>query len=259
MPNFHVRRRDAQVEADQQRDEAYRLLRTNVEVALADLDRPTVLVTSANTGEGKTQTTTELARSFALAGRRVVAVDLDLRNPTMHLAFGEPEAPGVSDLLREQCVLADAIRYLTTDGPAGPSGLYVLPAGSQIANPSELISTHRTARLLDTLSKQADIILIDSPPVLPVADTLVLARMVAGVLLVVNSGSTSYAAAIRAKDSLVRNHARILGMVLNRFATRSGDFQFGYGGSYESDRETAGNGRPGLDRDESAWGNGLAP
>jgi Mrp family chromosome partitioning ATPase len=173
----------------------------------------------------------------------------------MHLAFGEAADPGVSDLLRDDCQLPDAIRYLTTDGPSGTSGLYLLPAGSPATNPSELIGTQRTARLLDTLSQQADIVLIDSPPVLPVADTLVLARIVAGVLLVVNSGSTSYTAATRAKDTLVRNHARILGMVLNRFEVRSGDFQLGYSGSYESAHDRSDNAH-GLDRDESTRGNG---
>lgn len=257
MPSFRVRRRDAQQSAGQQRDEAYRLLRTNVEVALADLDRPTVLVTSAHTGEGKSRTTTELARSFALAGRRVIAVDFDLRNPTMHSAYGESAEPGVSDLLRERCALPDAIRYLTFPSPAGPAGLYVLTAGSSVANPSELISTQRAARLLESLSEQADIVLIDSPPVLPVADTLVLARMVGGVLLVVNSGSTTYAAATRAKDTLVRNHARLLGMVLNRFESGGGDYQIGYGGDYPVSDDRAREATTHVADDDPARGNGF--
>lgn len=257
MPSFRRRKRANNVRyAARQRDEAFRLLRTNLEVSLTDLDRPTVLVSSANSSEGKTQTTTELARSFALAGRRVVAVDLDLRNPTMHTRFGEAVEPGVSDVLRERCSLPEALRFITIDGPTGTSGMYVLPAGNPVANPPELLGTQRTARLLEALSEQADIVLIDSPPVLPVADTLVLARTVAGVLLVVNSGTTSYTAATRAKDALVRSHARILGMVLNRFDVRTGDFELGYGepyvneswDSFRAERDPA-----------SANGNGSAP
>lgn len=219
---------------DRERDEAYRLLRTNLEVAVAELDRPTIAITSARAGEGKTQTTAELARSLAVAGRRVIAVDLDLRDPNLHSEFGEPGSPGVADVLRDHTSLPEAMRRVTVHGPAGESTLYLLPAGSSAANPPELLGTQRTARLIEALAVQADLILIDTPPVLPVADTLIVGRMVSGVLLVVNSGTTPYSAVIRTKDMLVRNHARLLGMVLNKFDERSSDLQLGYGPPYGS-------------------------
>src|SRR5581483_1191978 len=90
-------------------NEAFRVLRTNLELALLDLEPATIMVTSAHAGEGKTATCAQLARSFAEAGRRVVAVDLDLRQPDLHNWFGAENVPGASDVLSEQCRLEDAV------------------------------------------------------------------------------------------------------------------------------------------------------
>lgn len=220
------------------RSEAFRVLRANLEVTLLDLERPSVVVTSAHAGEGKTSVCAQLGRSFADAGRRVVLVDLDLRKPELHRWFDADNLQGVSDVLTERCTLEEAVRFVdlpTIDGDA-PHGLYLLAAGSAVPNPAELVGSARTGRLLDALSGQADVLLVDTPPVLPVADTLVIARTVAGAVLVVGP-DTPVDAARGAKDALVRNHARVLGAVLNRFDTG----RLGYGrAAYGTDDSTAG-------------------
>lgn len=213
------------------RSEAFRVLRANLEVALVDLDPASVIVTSAHEGEGKTATCAQIARSFAEAGRRVVVVDLDMRHPDLHNWFDLDNVRGASDVLTERCRLNDALQHveLPTANGGPPRSLYVLTAGAPVATAAEILGASRTVRLLDALAEQADIVLIDTPPVLPVADTLVVARIVAGAVLVVDD-DTSVESARTAKDALVRNHARVLGVVLNRFQPRVGDGSvYGYG------------------------------
>lgn len=203
-------------------EESIRILRSNLSVALADLDRPAVIVTSANEGEGKTTTCCSLATSFAAAGRRVVLVDLDLRRPGAHHVVGGHNEFGASEVLLGQRPLSEALQFLqlTAEPDGEPVGLYFLAAGGGVASPADLLAGGRTARLLDGLSDQADVVLLDTPPVLPVADTLVIGRIAAGALLVTEARRTSIASVHKAKDLLIRNRTRLLGVALNKFQPR---------------------------------------
>lgn len=228
------RRRSAGVvDAETAITEAFRILRSNLLVAMADLDNPVVLVTSAQTGEGKSSTCAGLAASLATAGRRVVAVDLDLRHPDLHRRFGGHDELGATDVLLDRRSLQDCLQWIELDGSGGSEatgrGLYLLATGPAVANPTELLATSRTQRLLRALSDQADIVLIDTPPVLPVADTLVIGRSAAGAILVVASRLTEVGSANRAKDALARNQTRLLGVVLNRL---DDDLSPGHGYGY---------------------------
>jgi tyrosine-protein kinase len=219
--------------------EAFRVLRSNLLVAISDLANPVVIVTSAFAREGKTATTVNLAQSIASTGPRVVLVDVDLRNPDCHRLLGLPNEAGVSDVLLERRGLKNCLQYveLPEAESARPAGLYVLTSGPQVANPTELLTTARTGQLLETLSAQADIVLLDTPPVLPVADTLVVGRLAAGAVLVVEARRTPAPSARRAKDALTRNQTRLLGVVLNKFQAKyagySGEgYGLGYGTGY---------------------------
>jgi receptor protein-tyrosine kinase len=218
--------------------EAFRVLRSNLLVAISDLDNPIVVVTSAYAREGKTSTCVNLAQSLAAAGPRVVLVDLDLRHPDSHRLVGAHNEVGVSDVLLQRRRLEECLQYLElppTD-TGQPAGMYFLATGSHVANPTELLATPRTGRLLEGLAAQADIVLLDTPPVLPVADTLVIGRLAAGAVLVVEAQRTPAPAAKRAKDALTRNQTRLLGVVLNKFEPRYSSFAygaaFGYGSPY---------------------------
>lgn len=219
----------------EERDEAFRVLRANLEVALLDIDRPTVAITSASPGEGKTATCVQLAQAVALGGRKVVVVDLDLRMPKAHTYLGVPNKLGLTDVLLEDVTLTDALQYLGLKQPnqRRARGLYFLSAGSRVENPTELLGLGRLPRVLSALAQQADLVLLDSPPVLPVADALLIGRLADGVMLTVESRFTRTDEAQAARDALVRNQARILGVVLNK--VRSGDGVpggYGYGESY---------------------------
>ena len=202
-------------------DEAYHILRANLLVAVANLERPTIVFTSARAGEGKTSTVVNLGRVMALAGQRVVLVDLDLRHPDIHRPFQLPNERGVSDVIRGRAGLEECLCYVEIEGSRDESdkperGLYVLTGGSVPENPSELLGTGRTGRLLEGLADQADLVLIDSAPVLPIADTLVLGRLVGGIVLVVEARQTPIPVVQHAKDALIRNQARLLGVVISK-------------------------------------------
>lgn len=226
-----ARRRAAPPTSDQVvTEEAFRILRSNLNVVLADLERPTVIITSALAGEGKTSTCANLARAFAAARQRVVVVDLDFRHPNTHLWLGGHNEFGASDVLLDKLPLADALQRLelNTDGN-GAAGIYLLATGSPVHNPTELLATSRMARMLEALAGQADVMLLDTPPVLPVADTLVIGRMAAGAILVVEAARTPVTAVQRAKDALTRNQTRLLGTVINKMPSDSLGYGYGYG------------------------------
>lgn len=246
MPRDHQSSSDRS--AEEIRSEAFRVIRSNLSVALADLERPSVIITSAYSGEGKTSTSAHLARSMASSGRRVVLVDLDLRHPDVHRWFGAHNEYGVSDVLLGERRLEDAIQFIEIGGGRrGNTGLYLVSPGRTVPDPTELLGSKRTALMLEELVQQADVVLIDTPPVLAVADTLVIGRMAAGAVLVAEVRRTPAMAVQRAKDALTRNQTRLLGLILNKFQARDvPDIEFGYGYSYGDEPEdgagAAGNG-----------------
>lgn len=208
-------------------------MRSNLLVAMHELERPTVLITSATEGEGKTATCAGLAQSLAMAGLRVVVIDFDLRHPDVHRWLQGHNEFGVSDFLLEERRLEDCLQQIAVEsGDKAPRSLYLLATGKPVANPTELLSTRRTAQLLDSLSRQADLVLIDTPPILPVADTLVIGRITAGAVLVVESRRTPIPIVERAKAALIRSQTRILGVVLNKQQPK--DLGDGYGYGYPS-------------------------
>lgn len=210
--------------------EAYRSLRTAVKFASLDHPLKVIQVTSAATGEGKTTTMANLGVALAQGGDRVVIVCCDLRRPTIHERFGQSLTPGFTDVLVGDTQLSDTLRrYDDTT--------YVLPAGTPPPNPSELLSTPRAAAVIKALSEEFDVVLLDTPPVLPVTDALVVTRMVDATLVVVDSRTTRRNPLRRTLQLLEQVNAPVLGMVLNGVSSGSGGYGYGYGYTYESKAE----------------------
>ena len=188
--------------------EQYRQLRTRLAHAEGANNLRTVLVTSPQKGEGKSITSANLALTMAQElQRRVVILEADLRKPSMQQLFGLPPGPGLTEFLLGAAELKDVMRFLPDHN------LTVIHAGSAAANPAELLGSTAMRRLLDTLRTQFDRVILDTPPVLPLADVAVLAPLVDGSLMVVRAGVTPKPAienALRAFDS-----SRLLGIVLN--------------------------------------------
>jgi len=226
---FGGRHGEGSPKADVSRTEALRMLRGNLLVALSDLQHPVVVVTSANPAEGKSATCAGLARSLASAGRRVVLVDLDLRHPELHARIGIADHVGVADVLTRRCPLVDAVQLIQSPRreDSASQAFYFLSAGQRVANTTELLETPIMARLLASLAANADIVLVDSAPALPVADTQVLARMSSGVLLVVEAGRTSATDVRLTHEAFTRSSVRVLGVALNRVNPR--ELRLGYG------------------------------
>jgi capsular exopolysaccharide synthesis family protein len=194
--------------------EAFRLLSTNIRFTSVDNPVQTLLVTSPGPLEGKSFIAANLAVAMAEAGLRVMAVDADLRRPRLGELFGlDPRLPGLTEALLE-----GTIEGMTQ--PTQQEGLSVLPGGILPPNPAEMVGSKHMQRLLRELAQQADVVLIDSPPVLRLADAPVLAQAVDGTLLVINARKTRREAARHAVESLHQVGANIVGAVLNAVPTR---------------------------------------
>ncbi|ACS99032.1 CpsD/CapB family tyrosine-protein kinase [Paenibacillus sp. JDR-2] len=194
--------------------EAYRTLRTNLQYAETDRPLQLLMVTSAGPEEGKSTTILNLAVTYAQMERRTILVDADLRKPTSHYNFGLSNRTGLSHVLSGQADLSEVIKETRI------KGLDVLPSGPVPPNPSELLGSSRMEELLGKLREQYDMVLIDTPPVLAVADAQVVANKCDGVLLVVNARTGKKQHAIKAKNALKFVQARIVGIALNQTAHR---------------------------------------
>ena len=196
--------------------EAFRNLRTSVVYATPDRPPKTMLVTSLQQQDGKTSVSTNCAITLAQLGLGdVLLVDADMRHPDLHGIFGVPQTPGLSDLLVGGVEVKAVIR------PTRVPGLFVIPAGPIPTNPTELLFSPRFTQALAALGERFAHIVIDTPPMLGVSDTLVLAPRVEGVILVVRHGHTGRDAAQRAVQMLGSVRARLLGVVLNHADART--------------------------------------
>jgi non-specific protein-tyrosine kinase len=189
--------------------EAFRTLRTSLQFATGDRPPRSVAVTSAVADEGKSTVACNLAITLAEAGWRVVLVDADLRRPRVADYFGIGADEGLTDVLRGAAVLDDVLR------PWGSGSLAVLPGGPVPPNPSELLSSEQMSRLLDELSARADVVLVDTPALLPVTDAAVVAHRCAGTILVARYGRTRREQVSRVVGRLTAVDATLLGAVLN--------------------------------------------
>jgi receptor protein-tyrosine kinase len=199
--------------------EAYRRLRTNLRVLTIEQGRKSLLVTSPVAREGKTLIAVNLAFAFAQAGHGVVLVDADMRRAKLSEMLDLNPDPGLSDVLRYH-VIAPLHREHALP-------LDVLSSGSPPPNPSELLESDRFASLLESLTTQADIVIVDSPPLLAVSDAAIIARTSAAVLLVARPTSTHTDQLDAAVECLAAAGKQPIGVVLNGYsAPVSGSYDY---------------------------------
>jgi non-specific protein-tyrosine kinase len=191
--------------------EAYRTLRTNIEFASVDQTLGALLVTSSVHGEGKTVTSCNLAVVFAMAGRRVLLMDADLRRAGVHLLFDLENQHGLTTLLRSDEVSIDSVVQLTEQ-----ENLSVLTTGPLPPNPSELLGSQRMRKVVEKLRMRYDLIVCDSPPLQAVTDPAVLSTLFDGTLLIVDTDQSRQGAVRLGAKALANTGARVLGAVLNR-------------------------------------------
>lgn len=206
--------------------EAYRSLRTSLQFIGIDREMRLIQFTSAAAAEGKTTTIANLGVALARAGKRVIIVDCDLRRPRVHQFFGLDNTVGFTSVILEVDVLQDAIRAV----PAQP-GLALLASGPPPPNPSELLSTETASALLASLGDYADYVLIDTPPLLPVSDAVIVAGHVDATVLVTTVDSTTKRSLARSIELLRQVDAPLVGAVLNGLGAEGA---YGYGGYAEA-------------------------
>ncbi len=213
--------------------EAFKVLRTNLQFANLDASREMIVVSSALPDEGKTLIATNLAVSMAEAGRAVLLIDADMRNPNAAQLLGLENSVGVISVLIGRSTLEQSIQE-------HPSGVHFLGTGPRPPNPAEVLDTQSMRDLLALARLHYDVVIIDAPPLLPVADTAILMTEVDGALLLARYGSTGREQLRLAVSRIEGVGGKLFGTVLNRTPRRAGmdtyGYGYGYGVPYEIDK-----------------------
>jgi len=220
--------------------EAYRSVRTALQFSTDHGVPRSLLITSASPSEGKSTTALALARDLAQLGRRVLLIDGDLRNPSLHKQLGLRSEVGLSNLLAGASGLSDAVQETQHER------LHVMLAGPLPPNPAELLSGSKLLSLLTVATERYDQIIIDGPPVLGLADAPILANAVEGTLLVVTSAKTRISTAQAALKRLLSARARVIGGLLTKYDAKTAGYGYGY--AYHYDGYYAYGGKPRLTR-----------
>lgn len=204
--------------------EAYRSLRTALQFSTDQGVPRSLLVTSAMPSEGKSTTTLVLGQYFAQLGKRVLIIDCDLRNPTLHRVLNVDNSIGMSNFL------AGAGKAMDMIHPTSFAGLSYMPTGPLPPNPAELLMCSKMMSLLTVACEKFDMVILDGPPVMGLADAPILANIAQGTLLVVHAGQTKVAVVRNALKRLHAARARVVGGLLTHFQSQHAGQGYGYGG-----------------------------
>ncbi len=201
--------------------EQYRTIRTNIEFSSVDTEVKSLLITSAGPEEGKSTTAANLAVVFAQQGKKVLLIDADLRKPTVHFTFKLDNGTGLTSALLKQMPFQKAVL------PADEANLDILTSGPIPPNPAELLSTGAMKDLLSEAAAVYDKVILDTPPVLAVADTKILGDYTDGAIMVISSGKTDKEKAAKAKEALDYCPCKLLGAVMNgKKQTKHSDYAY---------------------------------
>jgi capsular exopolysaccharide synthesis family protein len=204
--------------------ESYRSVRTALQFATTHGLPYSLLLTSPGASEGKSTSAMELARNIAALGKRVLLIDADLRNPSLHRLFGAGNGKGLSNVLSGGAEVTEVVQ------PSAEANLSLVTSGPLPPNPPELLAGDNLVRMFEALRTQFDMIVIDGPPILGLADAPLLASRVEATLLVVAADKTRSDSLQLALHRLLGTHAHVIGTLLTRFdSRRKGDY-YGYGG-----------------------------
>ena len=206
--------------------EAYYSVRTALQFSTDTGVPKSFLVTSARPSEGKSTTALALAQNFARLGMRVLLIDGDLRNPSLHHYVSCDNTAGLSNYLIGASNLFDVVQ--ATDR----QNLFLMPCGPLPPNPAELLASGKVRGLLAKADDQFDLVIIDGPPIMGLADAPLLASVTAGTVLVVEAGTTRRGLARAAIRRLLTGQAHLLGAVLNKFSLRKAGYGYAYGYGY---------------------------
>lgn len=217
---------EAMADARSGLSEAYYSVRTALQFSTNDGVPRSLLVTSARPSEGKSTTATALARNFAKLGMNVLLIDGDLRNPSLHRILQADSGAGITNYLTGSATMLELVQ--ATDQP----NLSFIPCGPLPPNPAELLAGATIRAIIAEAEANFDLLIIDGPPVMGLADAPLLASAVAGTVLVIEAGQTRRGLAKSALRRLALGNARILGGILSKFNVRNASYGYGYGYGY---------------------------
>jgi capsular exopolysaccharide synthesis family protein len=206
--------------------ESFRSVRTALQFSTDHGAPKSLLITSSHPGEGKSTTSLALARNFAQLSLRVLLIDADLRKPSMHKLLECDNSVGLSNYLSGGDVSAGVFRRTATPG------LMFMASGPLPPNPAELLSSSKLLSLLTFAHQRFDLIILDGPPVVGLADALLLASVAAGTLMIVGACDTPRNVVKRAVNRLHFARARMIGTMLSKFDAQKVGFEYGYGYGY---------------------------
>ncbi len=202
--------------------EAYRNVRTSILLSFSEKPPKRIAISSANPAEGKTTTVINTGIALSQTGARVLIVDADMRKPRLHTVLGKGNGLGLSSFLSGNAELQSIVRKSKVPN------LYYIPSGPIPPNPSELLGSNLFKTMMRVLGGKFDHVVLDSPPVLGFADSIIVSTSVDGVILVVLGGKTPRDTLQRAKEVLHQVNAKILGVVINRVDISRGDYGYYY-------------------------------
>ena len=202
--------------------EQYRLIRTNIEFASVDKQIKSIVVTSPRPADGKSTIAANLAIVLAQQEKKVLLVDADLRKPSVHYTFNVNNLQGLTNMLTKQISLDNAVFQTNI------SNLNILTSGPIPPSPSELLNSRTMESTLEELKSKFDYIIFDTPPVLAVTDPQILASKCDGIVMVLSSGKTNKNEAIKTKELLQKTKTPLLGVVLNRFESKTNKYDYLY-------------------------------
>lgn len=195
--------------------EAFRNLRTNVHYSNIDKEIKILQVTSSIQNEGKSTVAANYAVTVAQGGKKVLLMDCDLRKPKVHKLFNVNNKTGLSNILVGDATTEHNIQKTKVEN------LFILTSGPIPPNPSEMLDSRRMKELMESVADYFDMVVVDSPPILPVTDGLILSKIADGTVLVVSLGSTQKDALKKTVEALENIDANIIGTVVNKASTRS--------------------------------------
>ncbi|MEL7564777.1 MAG: CpsD/CapB family tyrosine-protein kinase [Dehalobacterium sp.] len=207
--------------------EAFRMLRTNLIYTNVDKEIKILMITSSGPQEGKSTVVSNLAAALAQTGKKVLLMDCDLRKPVQHEVFELSNEVGLTKYITGYCSLDEAVR------DSRMPNLQVLTSGPIPPNPAELIGSKSMDRLLELVKDNYEIVLIDAPPAIAVADPIILAGKCDGVIVVVRAGLTKLNALKETKELLKKAEAPVIGTVLNDSRMKEGYYYKGYRKYYQ--------------------------
>lgn len=201
--------------------EAYRTIRTNIEFSNLDQELKTIVVTSSQQNEGKSTVIANLAVSFAgMEDKKVLVVEGDLRNPTVHRMFNVSNSHGITEILTNQKSFDECVHKTDV------KGLDVLSCGKIPPNPSEMLGSRKMKTFIQSLRDYYDYIFIDAPPIGIITDAGIISTYADGTILVVASKEVDVDMVKIAKERLEKVNANLLGVVLNKFEDSNGSYGY---------------------------------